>query len=251
MLLKLNLARNSLRYIIKVYKINEIYLPYYICPAIRQAVLKENCKIIFYHIDDNFMPVKEFNKESFILYPNYFGICDKNVEILAEKYPKLILDNAHTFFADPKGFACFNSARKFFPVYNGSYLWINDAAYLPEKDNTPVKYDLKAENNFDNLEIYQMSDELDEYIKSFSNDFKEKFLELHKKYGKTNCLVIDINSKSPFCYPYLAKTKADADKFVNKLTNKGLKIYRYWNNMPENYSEYKFYERLVPIPLND
>ena len=123
-LLKLNLARNSLRYIVRAYNIKEMFIPYYLCRVIRQALKKENCKPVFYHIDDNFMPSQEFPQSAFILYPNYFGICDKNVKILAKKYPFLIVDNAHSFYSTPKGFAAFNSARKFMPVYNGSYLWI-------------------------------------------------------------------------------------------------------------------------------
>ena len=135
-LIKLNLARNSIRYIIRVYGIKEMYVPYYVCPVIRRALIKEKCKPIFFHIDDNFMPVCEFNENAFILYPNYFGVCDKNVGLLAQKYKHLIVDNAHSFYSEPIGFACFNSARKFLNVYNGSYLWIKDIGgnYAQEKE---------------------------------------------------------------------------------------------------------------------
>lgn len=249
MLLKLNLARNSLRYIIKTYNIKELHIPFYICPAIRQAILKEGCRPLFYHIDDNFMPQREFSENDFILYPNYFGICDKNVDILTKKYPKLILDNAHSFFSEPKGFACFNSARKFLPVYNGSYLWIKKVSFIPQIAETPLNYDIKNENNFDELEILQISKELENYILTFSKENKFEFLKLHEKYKETNNLNIDINCKSPFCYPYLAKTNEQADKLVKELERNGKIIYRYWNNMPENFNEYKFYKRLVPIPI--
>ena len=36
---------------------------------------------------------------------------------------------------------------------------------------------------------------------------------------------------------------------AEKLTKDGLIIYRYWNNLPRNYNEYKFYRQLVPIPI--
>ena len=84
-LLKLNLARNCLRYVIKAYNIKEINVPYYICPTVLKAIRKENCRIKFYHIDQNFYPQKEFNKDDFILYPNYFGICTNNVKILEKQ----------------------------------------------------------------------------------------------------------------------------------------------------------------------
>ena len=84
--LKLNTARNALRYIVKAFNIKEIYVPYYICPVVRNALYKENCKIIFYNIDMNFYPKTDFPKEAFVLYPNYFGICSKNVDKLAMNY---------------------------------------------------------------------------------------------------------------------------------------------------------------------
>ena len=75
-LLKLNLARNSLRYVIRTYKIKELYVPYYLCSVVRKAVINEYCKPIFYHVDDNFFPKIDFPENSFILNPNYFGICE-------------------------------------------------------------------------------------------------------------------------------------------------------------------------------
>ncbi len=248
-LLKLNLARNSLRYIIRTYNIKEIHLPYYICPAIRQAVIKENCIPIFYHIDDNFMPMKTFDKNNFILYPNYFGVCDKNIDCLSQIYPYLIVDNAHSFFSKPKGFACFNSARKFLPVYNGSFLWIKDISFVPQKIQSPINYNIKSENDFDTLEIFSLSQKLESHINSFKQPQKTNFFKLHEKYENTNQLIIDTETISPFCYPYLANTNTEADDVANSFEQQGVTIYRYWNNLPENFGEYKFYRRLVPIPI--
>ena len=63
--------------------------------------------------------------ENYILYTNYFGICTKNAKKLAKKYKNLILDNAQSFFTEPIGLASFNSARKFFGVPDGAYLFCN------------------------------------------------------------------------------------------------------------------------------
>lgn len=137
-LLKLNLGRNSLRYIIRNYKIDEMYIPYYICPAIRQALIREKCKPVFYHIDDNFLIQDDLPRDSYILYPNYFGVCDKNVIKLSKIYPKLIVDNSHSFYSKPVGFASFNSARKFLPVYFGSFLWIKEAKISLDFETSPI-----------------------------------------------------------------------------------------------------------------
>ena len=262
-LLKLNLARNTLRYIIREYKIEEIHLPYYLCNVIRKNVLKENCKPVFYHIDDDFLPQKDFKKNDFILYPNYFGICNKNIEILEKLYPYLIIDNSHSFFSEPKGFACFNSARKFLPVLNGSYLWIKKNTISLKEDSffttTPKSENeiIKTENKFEDLEVYKINNKVLKSVNSF--DFEkikqkrlEKFKTLHLKYSDKNILNFDISSiESPFCYPYLFEDETSACIFAKEMKNKGITIYRYWDNLPENYNEYKFYKRLVPIPLED
>lgn len=67
---------------------------------------------------------------------------------------------------------------------------------------------------------------------------------------KDNVLKIDISKDTiPFCYPYLAPSIEIADNLVDQLTKQGKTIYRYWNTLPKSYNEYKFYIRLVPIPL--
>ena len=121
--IKLNLARNCLKYLIQVYAIRRIYLPYYTCPVVWNSVREENCEVKFYHIDKDFLPTEKFEENDFILYTNYFGINSKNCKILAKKYPNLIVDNSHSFFCKPLGLASFNSLRKFFNVQNGAYLF--------------------------------------------------------------------------------------------------------------------------------
>ena len=88
--IELNTARNALRYVINAFQIEELYIPYYICPSLRNAVKKENCKIIFYHIDNKFRPIQDFPENAFILYPNYFGICSTIVDELNSKYKNLL-----------------------------------------------------------------------------------------------------------------------------------------------------------------
>ncbi|MCR4880436.1 MAG: hypothetical protein K6A44_00575 [bacterium] len=256
-LIKLNLARNSLRYIVRVYGIKEMYIPYYVCPVIRRALIQEKCKPLFYHIDDSFMPLQDFSKNAFILYPNYFGVCDKNVDILAQKYPHLVVDNAHSFYSEPMGFASFNSARKFLNVYNGSYLWIRDTSLkiAPEQEvnNAPKNEEemYKNERDFDKAEIELLNEKTADEIARYDTLIlrRVKFLELYEKYGNKNLLNIDINSASPFCYPCLLGDEFQADELAQELQKKGLRIYRYWEELPKDYGEYKFFRNLVPIPL--
>ena len=147
-ILQFNLARNCLRYIIQAYQITEIYIPYYICPTIISAIRKENCRIKFYHIDEKFFPSKNFPPESYILYPNYFGICAKNIIELSQKYKNLIVDNAHNFYMPHFGLASFNSMRKFFNVNDGAELFISKKIdKIFEKDSLKIMKILLKMNN--------------------------------------------------------------------------------------------------------
>lgn len=222
---KFDLARNSLKYLINKYKIKEIYIPYYLCDVIRHSVVQEKCKPLFYHIDDNFYPDQKFPTESYILYPNYFGICGENVDKLERIYSNLIVDNAHAFYVHPQGFACFNAEHKFNHDLSASYL------YIKNEDNTSVN-------------IYP------NYIYPCPPERIKEFERLHEKYGRTNNLNMHLPVISPFVYPFLASSDEEADKLAKELTKEGKTIYRYWNSLPKNYNEYKFYRRLVPIPLN-
>jgi hypothetical protein len=84
----------------------------------------------FYEIDFDFLP-KSFpllKKRELLLYVDYFGICQNNVELMNEKYgAQLIIDATQSFFLKPdlinlKGYL-FNSCRKFFGVPDGAYLY--------------------------------------------------------------------------------------------------------------------------------
>ena len=217
-ILKFDLGRNALRYLVETCNIKTIKIPYYLCDVVRHMLVEEGCKPEFYHIDDNFYPAEKFNTDDYILYPNYWGICKENVKKLVSIYPRLIVDNAHAFYDEPSGFACFNAGHKF--GYKESYLWIKSTA---------------------DFQKITLSDEKKELRRSI-------FLELHKEYGKSNLLNIDVNC-NPFIYPYLAKTINEADELVNELKKKGKTVYRFWSPLPKSFCEYKFYSRLVPIPI--
>ncbi|MBQ8887699.1 MAG: hypothetical protein IJY61_08370 [Candidatus Gastranaerophilales bacterium] len=256
-LIKLNTARNALRYVINAFDIKELYLPYYICPTLRSAINKENCKIIFYHIDKTFKPLQDFPHEAFILHPNYFGVCCEIVNELSLKYQNLIVDNAHSFYSEPKGIASFNSLRKFFPILrNGSFLYtkrtldidIEKDAYTYEPKILTYEEICKNENRLDTEEIKYISETT---LNSLPNPDREKRIEkFYYWQNRLNGKIKLTRDDVPFVYPYLAATQEEANKLVNELEKENITIYRYWNNLPDSYSEKIFYTNLVVIPLN-
>ena len=260
-LVKLNLARNCLRYIIRVYQIKEIHMPYYICPAVWQAVRNENCFIKFYHIDKNFYPVTKFKPDDFILYPNYFGICAKNILKLNNQYKNLIVDNAHNFFMPDFGLASFNSLRKIFNVKDGAFLNISKLSteIFPKSNHF---YEIDNEETYENFcknelrlnkESIKLISEYTENLFKNINLEKEKqkrieiFNKIHTKLKNTNKIELQLSTLDvPFVYPYLTYDK----NFNKNLEKDGVLLLRYWEALPESFPEYEFYKHLIPIPLN-
>ncbi len=126
------------------------------------------------------MPTIDFPKESFILYPNYFGVCENNVDKLVKIYPNIIIDNAHSYYSKPKGLASFNAKHKFFEK-TGSTLWLSTDDFELEADNNRV----------------------------------ERFWELHERFKSQNLLKFE-NIICPFCYPLLVSTDKAADEIANE-----------------------------------
>lgn len=265
-IIKLNSARNCLRYLVRAVGIKEIYVPYYLCFAVRDALYKENCKIKFYHIDLNFRPVISFPEFAYIIYPNYWGICGDIVNELSLRYRNLIIDNSHSFYSEPKGIASINSLRKFFPqLRDGAFLYtlinlnqefpVDDYSYKFEK---LYDYELicRNEKRIDEAGIKKISKTTEEYYEKL--DLAEekklrikKFNKIREKYDSENLININIKENdAPFCYPFLAESKEKAAEIVEEYKSKSIFIYKYWNNLPASYFENIFYNRLVCIPID-
>lgn len=257
----LNSARNCLKYILRAYKIPKIHLPYYICPVVRQAIREENVKMEFYHIDKFFMPKKNFAEDEYILYPNYFGLCDEQSEILSKKNKNLILDNAHAFFAPQKGLASFSSPRKFFNVNDGGILEINTKIsenFTQDEDRTLEIKDFesfcKNEFSIDDNPIKFMSEKTKNSLKNINFDEKisknrKIFSKIDQKLKKTNILNLHLlKNSTPMCYPFLTEDFEEEEKIAKMLEKEGIYLIKYGSNLPETYPEFEF-TKILMIPL--
>lgn len=75
----LNTGRNSLRYIIQVCNIRKLIVPAYICHELIESIELEDCLIAFFNINEKLLPNECFQSNEFILYSNYFGLCERTV----------------------------------------------------------------------------------------------------------------------------------------------------------------------------
>ena len=276
--LHLNTGRNCLEYILRANEYKKIYLPYYICEVVFEPVNKLDIKFDYYNIDENLNPIfdSSLKDDEGFLYVNYFGIKRKTVEKLAGKYKNLIVDNTQDFFCSPLiGIDTFYSARKFFGVPDGAYLYSNnilkdtfehDYSYnrmehlLIQIDKGKAEgYESFCRNErslsrqpiriMSNLTKALLGNISYEKVKKLRND---NFLLLHEKLGYKNELDIDINEiDAPFVYPFLCEK---GKEIKEKAAKNNIYIETYWDTIPNKVSrdsvEARLTNDLLPLPVS-
>lgn len=274
--LKLNSGRNALYYILKVLEPTKIFIPYYVCDSVLEPIHKLKIELEFYHINKSFEPEipSNFNQNDFFLYINYFGINDSIVKSLATNINYLITDNSQAFYCQPYRYPTFYSARKFFGVVDGGYLYIQK--FLEEELEQAISYKnyfhilkrwelgadagyedyLKVEEFFSHEPIKRMSN-LTQRILSSINYKKVKltrernFIFLHKNLKDLNELHINLeNLNGPMKYPFLINNR----KLKQFLIENKIYISTYWQEVIERVEEssFEYYltENLIPIPID-
>ena len=276
--LKLNTARNCLEYILKAKQYKKIFIPYYICEVILEPIQKLKIDYEFYHINNSLEPEKEYkllNNEAF-LYINYFGLKQEVVQYLVNHYEKkIIVDNSQAFYAKPiEGVDTFYSARKFFGVSDGAYLYTNK--YLDEKleqdiSHTRMSHLLKRidigakvgyadfqqnDNSLINQPIKKMSNLTDKLLRSIDYEYarlkrRKNYETLNEQLQSDNQIEFEFNeSVVPMVYPYLSNDK----NLRTKLIENGIFVAKYWDNVRRWCSfdslEYNFVEKLLPLPID-
>lgn len=122
---RLNSGRAGIYHAARCLYCSKVWLPRYLCEAVRDFLGQKGMDLGFYDIDEEFAPVLSgiADGEAVVL-TNYFGImsCER-MERLSRKYPAVIIDNAQAFFARPVP-GCMNvySARKFIGAPDGAYV---------------------------------------------------------------------------------------------------------------------------------
>jgi len=275
--IKLNSARNGLKYILEAQKITKVYLPAYICDSVIEPCIELGVDYEFYNIDENFEIIQniQLGKKEKILAVNYYGLKAHYIQKLALRYKdRLIVDNTQAFFEMPiKGIDTIYSPRKFFVVSDGGYLYTdimlernleqavsNHTEHLIGRitNNASafyVKYS-KAESSLLKQSIQIMSSFTQQILASIDYDNamkrrKENFDYLHEKLKVYNSLPVDnFEVNIPFSYPLMIKDASLRKKLIDD------KIYtpKYWedalNRILSSDTEHSFIENIIPLPID-
>lgn len=255
--IRLNTARNCFEYVLHSRKYTKVYFPYYTCEVMLEPIQKLNIEYEYYHINERLEPtvLPKLNDNEAFLYTNYFGLKQGCVKRLALEYgQQLIVDNAQAYYSEPlKGIDTFYSARKFFGVPDGAYLYTNkplqqefEQDYSYERaSHLQKRIDLGAEAGYQ--DFCKNDDALcDQEIKKMSKlteailcgiDYKaarirrrDNYQRLDEALGDTNRLQLDMDKDcTPMVYPYLT----DDVVLKQKLIDNKVFVATYWPNVLE------------------
>jgi hypothetical protein len=276
--LRLNTGRNALEYIIRAREYKKIYLPQYTCHVLLQPVKNTGITYEYYRIDEQLEPVFDFasieENEAF-LYTNYFGIKDGFLPSLRKQTDKLIIDNAQAFYSRPlPDMDTFYSARKFFGVPDGAYLYTKkEMNGTLERDESYrrfahllIRADVSAETGYpqflendaalDNNPIREMSAITRKLLKSIDYNRhieirNRNFAYLHSALKNHNLLSLpETGINGPMIYPFLS----NASHLRTRLIKARIYVAQYWPEVLSSAEagsiESQLAENLIPLPID-
>lgn len=272
----LSTGRSCIGAVLDKVKPIKVYVPDYNCYAVFQPMLERDIKIEPYFIDEQLDPINlpSPRENELLIYVNYFGLKNQKSKELALKLgERVLIDDTHRFFHHgyPGSFS-FTSARKYFGVPDGAYLFSDFKLdqNIPKNTNITIDHNVlrfcgeqnkafkifqKHEANLDG-EVRRASLISEVLLSNLDYDQiadrrRENFNHLHNELKPYNILKIDPSQiEVPFCYPLMPRNPIDKGNFYQR----SIFVPNYWpdvldrdisSTMARNFSE-----NLLPLPID-
>jgi hypothetical protein len=261
-------------------KPSRVWMPTYICDSMLSPLVVGNTEIVFYNIDlDLSVPVDlKITEADWLFYVNYFGVCNKQEELLLKRFDsnQLIFDHSQAFFSPPQDcLATIYSPRKFFGVPDGGLLITSmeiaqpteiDAGSIdrclhllkrldfgPQEGYQNFKDAEKTLNDFDPRAMSSLTNHLlngiDYFYCKTQRNINFRFLD--SKLNHVNQFKFDLaHVDGPMCYPLLV----DDITIRDRLLMGKVFVPTYW---PELFGRFsleentrKILDRCLPLPCD-
>jgi hypothetical protein len=256
--IKFQSGRAALRAVLESAGIGRVLLPAYVCDSVIRAVTDAGAVVETYRLDDSLYPKNlphSSGEHSALLYVNYFGLCDANINRLLEavRCNQLIVDNTQALFSLAiGGLATIYSPRKFVGVPDGGLL-TTDGLHIrvPEREDTGSIDRMRhlflrmAQTAQDGYSDYLESEEslsdtrplgmsritrrilagID--MTAVKRQRRDNFMALAARLDEYNCRECELDAASvPLCYPLVVGR--DVDRLKKALLGQGIYIPTYW-----------------------
>ncbi|MDD4735018.1 MAG: hypothetical protein PHP44_02810 [Kiritimatiellae bacterium] len=277
--LALNFGRNALELVLKYLGCRKLYLPHYICDAVLDIVEKMRIEPIFYCINDCLNPLHEeiIDADTAVLYVNYFGLKEvSSIELARMASHPVIIDNTQAFYErQVPGTISFNSARKYFGVPDGSYLYAakipfealkRDVSYqrcehllraVDQGTRAGYKSFLEIEDSLKAAPILGMSNLSRCLLSGIDYDYaancrRTNYMWIDAKLKHLNKLHLPLSGlQVPLCYPLLVN---NGEQLKMQLIRNGVFVPTFWRGVieraPKNGMEVRLATDLVCLPID-
>lgn len=270
----LNCGSSCLAYLIRARGIRTLRIPYFLCDCVEETCRKEGTEVHFYRIREDFTPAEDFClKDGEWLYlVNFYGqLTEQQIRELAQRYGRVIVDNAQAYFDMPiEGVDTLYTCRKFFGVPDGAFLYTDTMLQeeLPRDESFERmhfllgRFEQSASNfyeeyaaNNDALSyepIKAMSRLTDNLLRGIDYDRvkrvrTENYRYLSKRLSSVNLLQLR-DVEGAFAYPLLLKKGSEIRK---ALIRQKIYIPTLWPNVPRDGSlEDNYAQNILPLPCD-
>lgn len=276
---RFNSGRASIAAAVRSIRPQKLYIPYYNCAVVREALEAAGVPFELYYLDEDLEPKLDgIEEDAWLLYVHYFGIAsDEKIGRIAEKYKNVIFDNTQAFYAKPVlDGNCMNafSPRKFVGLADGGYLVWSGNREVTDDYPQDISWDRagflfkSAELGTnaayrDNLDskicladgIKRMSVLTHRMLKSLDYDAlaerrDRNYRVLIERFRGVNRLELPMEGYAPFVYPLVVEDPELRKKVIEK------KIYvsQWWkyllDEVPEGSVEAWLSKWLLPLPVD-
>ena len=265
--------------ILQTIRPRRVHLPFYICDAAIAPLNATGTPYEFYPIDPRLCPPPDLAVDDgdVLLVVNYFGLLGRLVDDLARALGRrVVVDDTQAFFREgAAGGWSFNSARKFFGVPDGAYVYgpLSIGA-LPPSDLTDCDHlitrlegeDARAWDQFKRHEarigiepraMARLSSRLLGAIDMLRAQEirRANFAALQMRLGSINRLELALDTAAvdagPMCYPFLADRSVDR----TLLAEHGVFVPMLWPELASRPGAAFDWERelacrLLPLPID-
>ena len=272
--LALSSGRACLSYLIEQRKIRKIALPDFNCDIVEAVCRAHEVKIRFYPVGADLRPkTLQTEEDEWFYLVNFYGqLSADELQRVAARVPRLIVDNAQAYFDLPlKAVDTLYTCRKFLGVPDGGFLYTE----APEKtlpadesrermgfvlgrfERPAGEYFAAAAQNNDDLSIEPKS--MSELTKNLLHavDYDrvktkrtENFRLLHEGLGSVNCLNLRV-TEGAYAYPLMLP---EGQKIRKKLIEQKIFVPMLWPNVPEQQpadsEACKLAEQVLPLPCD-
>ncbi len=273
--LKLGSGRACLSYLIRQKGIQKILLPDYICDVVEKVCKAEGVAMQRYPIGDDLRPAALGTAENdkWLYLVNYYGqLTREEIIRYAERFPKLIVDNAHAFFEWPiNGVDTLYTCRKFLGVADGGFLYTDcrGQELPPDESRERMSFVLgrfersageffsEASRNNDELppEPRRMSALTENLLHAVDYERvkeirTENYGILHKGLGRYNRLLVR-QTEGAYAYPLMLENGPEIRK---RLIAQKIFVPTLWPNVlqeqPKTSAAHRLAEQILPLPCD-